>query len=110
MIQLKNDYEIDKIRSSCKLLAEMFETVGENIKEGISTWDVDKICEDFMHKHHAKGPCKGYEGFPAVSCTSVNDVIIHGIPSKRQILTEGDLLSLDVCINLDGYIDRKSVV
>jgi methionyl aminopeptidase len=108
MIQLKNDYEIDKIRSSCKLLAEMFETVGENIKEGISTWDVDKMCEDFMRKHHAKGPCKGYEGFPAVSCTSVNDAIIHGIPSKRQILSEGDLLSLDVCISLDGYISDST--
>lgn len=108
MIQYKNDFEIDKIRSSCKLLAEMFETVGEKITEGISTWDVDKMCEDFMHKHHSKGPCKGYYGFPNVSCTSVNDTIIHGIPSKREILKSGDLLSLDVCISLDGYISDST--
>lgn len=108
MIQLKDDFQIDKIRSSCKLLAEMFETVGEKICEGISTWDVDRMCEDFMHKHHAKGPCKGYMGFPAVSCTSVNEVIIHGIPSKRQILRSGDLLSLDVCISLDGFISDST--
>ena len=108
MIQYKDDYQIDKIRSSCKLLAEMFESVGERICEGISTWDVDKMCEDFMRKHHSKGPCKGYCGFPAVSCTSVNDTIIHGIPSKREILKNGDLLSLDVCISLDGYISDST--
>lgn len=108
MIQLKDNYQMDKIRSSCKLLAEMFETVGEKIGEGISTWDVDRMCEDFMHKHHSRGPCKGYMGFPAVSCTSVNDTIIHGIPSKREILKTGDLLSLDVCISLDGYISDST--
>ncbi len=108
MIQYKDDYQIDKIRTSCKLLAEMFETVGEKIADGISTWDVDRMCEDFMRKHHSRGPCKGYMGFPAVSCTSVNDTIIHGIPSKRQILKSGDLLSLDVCISLDGYISDST--
>ncbi len=108
MIQYKDDYQIDKIRTSCKLLAEMFETVGEKIAEGITTWDVDRMCEDFMRKHHSRGPCKGYMGFPAVSCTSVNDTIIHGIPSKRQILESGDLLSLDVCISLDGYISDST--
>ncbi len=108
MIQLKSDYQIDKIRSSCKLLAEMFETVGPQIVEGISTWDVDKLCEDFMKKHHVKGPCKGYFGYPNVTCTSVNDVIIHGIPRKDQILKDGDLLSLDVCIDKDGYISDST--
>lgn len=108
MIQLKNDYQIDKIRSSCKLLGEMFEVVKENIKEGMSTYDVDKICEDFMHKHHAKGPCKGYFGYPNVSCTSVNDTIIHGIPNKREILKNGDIISVDVCLELDGYISDST--
>ncbi len=108
MIQYKNDFEIDKIRSSGKLLAEMFEYVGEYIKEGISTWDVDKMCEDFMHKHHAKGSCKGYCGYNNVTCTSVNDSIIHEIPSKRKILTSGDLLKVDVCLTLDGYISDST--
>lgn len=108
MIQLKDDFQIDKIRKSCKLLAEMFEVVGPQITEGISTYDIDKLCEDFMKKHHAKGPCKGYFGYPNVSCTSVNDVVIHGIPSKKKILRDGDIISLDVCIDLDGYISDST--
>lgn len=108
MIQLKDDYQIDKIRKSCKLLAEMFEVVGPQITEGISTYDIDKLCEDFMKKHHAIGPCKGYFGYPNVSCTSVNDVVIHGIPSKSKILKDGDIISLDVCIDLDGYISDST--
>ncbi len=108
MIQYKNEYEIDKIRSSGKLLAEMFEFVGENIQEGVSTWDVDKMCEDFMRKHHAKGPCKGFEGYKYVSCTSVNDSIIHEIPNKRKILSDGDLLKVDVCLMLDGFISDST--
>lgn len=108
MIQLKNDYQIDKIRSSCKLLAEMFEMVKGEIQEGMSTYDVDKLCEDFMKKHHAKGPCKGYFGYPNVSCTSVNDTIIHGIPSKKEILKNGDIISIDCCIDLDGYISDST--
>lgn len=108
MIQLKNDFQIEQIRKSCKLLAQMFEEVGPQITEGISTWDVDQLCESFMKKHHAKGPCKGYYGYPNVTCTSVNDVVIHGIPNKKQILKDGDILSLDVCIDLDGYISDST--
>ena len=108
MIQLKNEYQIDKIRKSCKLLAEMFEEVGPQITEGISTWDIDQLCESFMKKHHATGPCKGYYGYPNVTCTSVNDVVIHGIPNKHKILKSGDIISLDVCIDLDGYISDST--
>ena len=86
----------------------MFEVVGPEIVEGISTYDIDRLCEDFMKKHHASGPCKGYFGYPNVSCTSVNDVVIHGIPSKKKILKSGDIISLDVCIDLDGYISDST--
>ena len=86
MIQLKDDYQISKIRSSCHLLSDMFDEVGPQIVEGISTYDIDRLCESFMKKHHAKGPCKGYFGYPNVTCTSVNDTVIHGIPSKKDIL------------------------
>jgi len=108
MIQLKDDYQIEMIRKSCKLLAQMFEEVGPQIVDGISTWDIDRLCETFMKKHHASGPCKGYCGYPNVSCTSVNDVVIHGIPNKHQILKDGDIISLDVCIDLDGYISDST--
>ncbi len=108
MIQYKDDYQIDMIRSSCKLLSEMFCSIEEKIREGMSTWDVDRMCEDFMHHHHVKGPCKGYFGYPNVSCTSLNDTIIHGIPNKREILKNGDLLSVDVCIDREGYISDST--
>lgn len=108
MIQLKDEYQISKIRSSCHLLYDMFNEVGEKIDEGISTWEIDKLCEDFMKRHHAKGPCKGYFGYPNVTCTSVNDTVIHGIPSKRQILKSGDIISVDVCIDLDSYISDST--
>lgn len=108
MIILKNKEQIDGIRSSCKTLAEMFEEVGPKIKEGCTTYDVDRMCEDFMTRHHVKGPCKGFEGYPNVSCVSVNDIIIHGIPSKKIFLHEGDLLSLDVCIEKNGYISDST--
>ena len=108
MIQLKDDFQISKIRSSCHLLSDMFDEVGSQIVEGISTYDIDKLCESFMKKHHATGPCKGYFGYPNVTCTSVNDTVIHGIPSKKEILKNGDIISLDVCINLDGYISDST--
>lgn len=108
MIQLKDKYQIDMIRKSSKILAEMFEEVGSEIKEGISTYEIDRLCESFMKKHHVKGPCKGYMGYPNVSCTSVNDTVIHGIPNKHQILKSGDLLSLDVCIDYEGFISDST--
>ncbi|MBQ0072334.1 MAG: type I methionyl aminopeptidase, partial [Spirochaetales bacterium] len=86
----------------------MFETVGPKIAAGASTWDVDQMCEDFMKKHHAKGPCKGYFGYPNATCTSVNDTVIHGTPNKKHILKDGDIISLDVCIDLDGYISDST--
>lgn len=108
MITLKNKTQLDGIRSSCKTLSEMFLEVGPKIKEGCSTYDVDRMCEDFMVRHHVSGPCKGYEGYPCVSCVSVNDIIIHGIPSKKIILQNGDIVSLDVCIEKNGYISDST--
>ena len=98
MIQLKSDKDIDGIRTSCKLLAELFEEVGPQIQEGMSTLDVDALCYDFMKRHHSTGPCKGYMGYPNVTCISVNDMVIHGIPSRNIILREGDIVSVDICL------------
>lgn len=104
MIQLKNNEQIDGIRKSCKLLARLFRELANEIKPGVSTWELDKWCYDFIKKNHGKPACLGYEGFPATACISVNDEIIHGIPSKTKILTDGDVLSIDICIDLNGYI------
>ena len=91
MIQLKSDSEIDGIRTSGHMLAEMFEEIGPQIQAGMSTWDVDKLFHDWMKRHHAGAPCVGYMGYPAATCVSVNDMVIHGIPSKKEILKDGDV-------------------
>ena len=108
MIQLKNSTEIAKIRESGKILAECLLSLDEVIKPGISTWDVDRIAHEFIKKHHAIPSCLGYCGYPAATCTSVNEVVIHGIPSKKQILKEGDIISVDICVTLDGYVSDST--
>ena len=108
MIELKSKEDIDGIRTSGHLLAELFNELGEKIEAGMSTWDVDKICADFMKRHHSTGPCKGYMGYPSVSCVSVNDMVIHGIPSKHEILKDGDIVSVDICLEKNGYVSDST--
>ena len=108
MIQLKNEREIDKIRSSGKVLAQCLLSLDEVIKPGISTYDIDRIAHEFIVKHHGLPSCLGYCGYPNATCTSVNEVVIHGIPSKKKILNEGDIISVDICVTLDGYISDST--
>ena len=103
MIRLKNENQIDGIRKSCKLLAQLFEELLPQVKEGMSTQDIDDICVDFITKHGGK-PAWHQEGFPGAACISVNEEVIHGLPSKKKILKKGDIVSLDIGINLGGYI------
>ena len=108
MIQLKSDSEIDGIRTSGHMLAEMFEEIGPQIQAGMSTWDVDKLFHDWMKRHHAGAPCVGYMGYPAATCVSVNDMVIHGIPSKKEILKDGDVVSVDICLEKNGFISDST--
>ncbi len=108
MIQLKNKDEIEGIRRSGALLADLFRNLDEKIAEGMSTYDVDRICADFIRAHHAKASCLGYMGYPSSTCVSVNDTVIHGIPSKKDILKDGDLVSVDITLELDGYISDST--
>ena len=103
MIELKNAEEIQKIRESGVVLKALFEMLGENIQAGMSTYDVDKLAHDFMKKNNVTGPCLGYYGYPCVTCISVNDTVIHGIPSKKIILKDGDLVSVDITLDKDGF-------
>lgn len=103
MIRIKNEKQIDGIRRSCKLLAQLFEELLPKIKEGMSTKEIDDICVEFIKRYGGK-PAWYQEGFPGAACISINDEVIHGIPSKKRIVKEGDLVSLDIGINLDGYI------
>ncbi|MCL2481621.1 MAG: type I methionyl aminopeptidase [Spirochaetaceae bacterium] len=114
MLRLKNKKDIDKIRSSGKILAETFEIIKEQLKPGITTKDIDNISDNYINKCKAKSAFKGYRpypeipAFPASICISVNDEVIHGIPSSR-ILKEGDIVSLDLGVDLDGYISDAAI-
>ncbi len=107
MIRLKNEKEIEGIRRSCHLLADMFNMVIPEVKPGISTKEIDELCKKFMLSHGGK-PAWYRENFPGAACISVNEEVIHGIPSKKRIIQDGDIVSLDVGIDLDGYISDST--
>ncbi|MCR5290432.1 MAG: type I methionyl aminopeptidase [Treponema sp.] len=107
MIRLKNDKEIAGIRKSCHLLADMFNEILPQVQPGLSTKDVDDMCKKFMLDHGGK-PAWYRENFPGAICISINDEVIHGIPSKKKIIHDGDIVSIDVGIDLDGYISDST--
>ena len=107
MIRLKNEDEINGIRKSCHLLADMFKAVIPQVKAGMSTKELDDLCKKFIIAHGGK-PAWYRETFPGAACISINDEVIHGIPSKKRIIKDGDIVSIDVGIDLDGYISDST--
>ena len=103
MIRLKNEKEIEGIRQSCHALADLFRDVIPQVHPGMSTKDVDDLVVKFIKKIGGK-PAWYSEDFPGAACISINNEVIHGIPSKQRIIKDGDLVSLDIGIDLDGYI------
>ena len=77
--------------------------LAKEVKAGISTLDLDKMAEEFIRANGGIPACKGYEGYPATLCTSVNEVVVHGIPSAKRILRKGDIISIDLVVEVDGY-------
>lgn len=108
MIILKTEQQIDGIRQSCHMLCDLLDSLDGKIKPGMSTKDIDVYCHDWIVKRHAKPACLHYEGFPAATCVSVNEEVIHGIPSRNKIIHDGDIVSVDLCINLKGYISDSA--
>ena len=102
MIHVKSEKEIDLIRESCKIVRETLEFVGDRIKAGMSTREVDELVERYIRASGANPSCLGYGGFPASACVSVNEMVVHGIPDDR-ILKEGDIVSVDVVADKNGY-------
>ena len=103
MIIVKSPREIELMKEAGRLVAKVFETVEPHIKPGVSTYELNKIAEEVIYAGGGSCPCKGYYDYPAGTCVSVNDTLIHGIPSKKIILKEGDIVSLDVVACLKGY-------
>lgn len=96
MIILKNKRELDAMAESGRIVEEALLYVERLVRPGISTWELDRLAEEFITKQGAVPSFKGYGGFPGSICTSVNDVVIHGIPARDTILQEGDILSVDL--------------
>lgn len=104
MIQVKSAEEIAKMMKAGELAAQALAVAGKHAVPGISTWELDKIVNDFIISKGGHSPCKGYGGFPGHNCFSVNAELIHGIPSKTKILKEGDILSCDIVAELNGFM------
>ena len=102
MVVLKTSKELSDMKLSCKISAQALRLAGELIKPGVSTAYVDKMLHEFIVSQGAKPTFLGYGGFPASACISINDEVIHGIPSGR-IIQEGDIVSVDVGAAIGGY-------
>ncbi|MES2614737.1 MAG: type I methionyl aminopeptidase [Bdellovibrionota bacterium] len=103
MPKLKSHEDILMLRKAGKLAAHTLRHVGSFVKPGISTEELDKITHDYILSHNAYPSPLNYLGYPKSVCTSINDVICHGIPSHDEILKEGDIVNIDVTVTLDGY-------
>jgi methionyl aminopeptidase len=112
LIRLKNEKQIDGIRKSCKLLSAMYRELIPLVKPGIQTIEIDQWVQNWIKKAGGRAVFLGYtikkKPYPAAICISINEEVIHGIPSKRRI-REGDLVSLDCGIELDGYISDQAL-
>lgn len=102
MITLKSNAEVARIEVACRIVSNVLEFLGAKIKPGITTLELDNLAGDYIAQSGAVSAFKGYKGFPANICTSVNDVIVHGIPG-RQAVKDGDIISVDVGVKLNGY-------
>lgn len=103
-VTTKTPEQIEKMRIAGQLAAEVLEMIGEYVKPGVTTGEIDRICHDYMvNKQNAIPACLDYKGFPKSICTSVNHVICHGIPSDDKKLKKGDIINIDVTVIKDGF-------
>ncbi len=108
MISLKSQKDLEMLKRSGHILALVMREVEKKVQPGITTLDIDRISEELILREKAKAAFKGYKGFPATACVSVNEEIVHGIPGPRVIL-EGDIVSIDLGVNYQGYFSDMAV-
>jgi methionyl aminopeptidase len=102
-IYLYNKDEIKKIQEACIITANILDEIEDIIEEGISTYEVDRYTRTLVKRYNVQAAFLGYQGFPGALCTSINEVVVHGIPNKRDILKVGDIVGIDFGVCLDGY-------
>ena len=109
MVILKSPKEIEVMRRANLMVAEVLEELKGQIAPGVSTGYLDEVAESYVKKKGVKAAFKGYGGFPASLCTSVNDEVVHGIPSKKRLLKAGDIVGIDFGVCLDGYFGDAAI-
>lgn len=109
MIIIKSPEEIEKIRRACLIVADALEELKEHVRPGVNTLALDEFAEKFIVSRGGRPAFKGYRGYPATLCASVNDQVVHGLPSRTVVLREGDIVSLDLGVILDGYYGDAAI-
>ncbi len=103
MIRINTPEEVEKIRESAQIVGMCLRALGREVRPGVSTLDLDRIAETFIRDNGGEPAFKGYRGFPASICASINEEVVHGIPSVKRILREGDIVSLDIGVRRRGW-------
>lgn len=103
MVTIKSEREIELMREAGRILAKIHEELGKTLAPGMSTKEIDRMCEDMIRSHGCVPSFLNYQGFPASVCISINDEVVHGIPDKHRYLEEGDIVSLDTGVIWKGY-------
>jgi methionyl aminopeptidase len=110
MIQLKSPREIELMAQGGAILGAALALLRREVRPGVSTWELDRLAEEFIHGHEGAVPAfKGLYGFPGSVCTSVNQEVVHGIPSRKRVLVEGDIVSLDFGVKYAGYYTDSAI-
>ncbi len=108
MIPIKTEEDLIQIRKACRLAGEVISAAREKVKAGVKTRQIDRFVEEMILKAKAKPAFKGYRGYRFATCISINEEIVHGLPSDRRF-AEGDIVGLDVGVNLGGYFGDVAV-
>ena len=109
MIVCRSSAELEQMREAGRLVSEVLTELAAAVAPGVSTADLDDLAEKRIRQAGAMPAFKGYHGYPATICASINDEVIHGIPSGRRVLNEGDIISIDVGASLEGYFGDSAV-
>ncbi|MBI4682330.1 MAG: type I methionyl aminopeptidase [Nitrospirae bacterium] len=108
MIVLKSEDEIKRMAEACRIVAEVLEGIGKDVCSGVMTKELDEYAESYIISKGARPAFKGYRGYPASICTSINEQVVHGIPSSRK-LREGDIISIDIGVHYKGFYGDAAV-
>ncbi len=103
MIIVKSPQEVEAMRHAGAIVGQFFEEVRDLIRPGVTTWSLEEFADRFIARHGVRSAFKGYMGYPAHLCTSINEEVVHGIPSRERAVREGDLLSIDFGVVRDGF-------